>query len=99
MDRQMRKAVLSRARYDWETHQATRKRNAEQIALVPTPEFPATGTARISTLYAAARHRQVEALRQGVGEGAGGFRTGRPPDNVIEPAVRSHPIEAVLTTS
>ena len=31
MDREMRKALLSRARYDWDTHDATRRRNAEQV--------------------------------------------------------------------
>ena len=101
MDRHMRKALLSRARYDWDIHEATRQRNAEQIASIPTPEFPATGTARISALLAEARRRRDEALVQGVGDGAGGLRTGAPLDNVINPATRvqpdKKPIAAALT--
>jgi hypothetical protein len=81
MDRHMRKAILSRARYDWEAHQATRLRNAEQIASIPTPEFPATGTARISALLTEARRRRDEAFLDGAGDGAGGLRTGTPLDN------------------
>ena len=79
----MRKALLDRGRYDWVVHEATRRRNAEQIAAIPTPEFPATGTARIGALVAAARRRRDEVLLTGVGAGAGGLRAGRPLDNVI----------------
>ena len=63
MDREMRKALLSRARYDWDTHEVTRRRNAEQIRSIPDPEFPVTGTARISALLAEARRRRDEAFR------------------------------------
>jgi hypothetical protein len=86
MDRHMRSALRSRARYDWETHEATRRRNAEQIAEIPPPVYPATGTARIGALVAEARHRRDEALLAGAGEGAGGLRGRRPVDNVIAPA-------------
>jgi len=95
MDRHMRKALLSRARYDWVTHEATRERNAEQMAALPTPEFPATGTKRISALLAEARRRRDEALVQGAGDGSG-LRTGTPLDNVIRPATRVHTGAAVL---
>jgi hypothetical protein len=87
MDRYMRKALLSRARYDWDTHEATRKRNAEQMRSIPTPQFPATGTARISALLATARRRRDEALIRGAGDGAG-LGTSTPLDNVIEPATQ-----------
>lgn len=83
MDRHMREALLSRARYDWETHEATRQRNAAQIADIPAPEYPATGTARIGALIAEARRRRDEALLTSAGEGAGGLRSRRPLDNVI----------------
>lgn len=85
MDRHMREALLSRARYDWETHETTRQRNAAQIAEIPAPEYPATGTARIGALIAEARRRRDDALLAATGEGAGGLRTRRPLDNVIAP--------------
>ncbi len=81
----MRRALLERGRYDWDTHEATRRRNAEQIKSLPAPEFPATGTARISALLAEARHRRDEALLRGAGEGAGGLRARTPLDNAIGP--------------
>ena len=87
MDRHMRKALGSRARYDWDTHEATRRRNAEQIAEIPAPEYPATGTARIGALIAEARRHRDEALLAGAGEGAGGLRSRRPLDNAIAAAV------------
>lgn len=83
MDRHMRKALRSRARYDWETHEATRRRNAEQIAELPAPQYPATGTARIGALIAEVRRRRDEALLSGTGAGAGGLRSGQPLDNRI----------------
>jgi hypothetical protein len=88
MDRQMRKALLSRGRYDWDTHEATRLRNREQIAGIPAPEYPATGTARIGALIAEARRQRDAALLAGAGDGAGGIRTRRPLDNVITPTRR-----------
>lgn len=87
MDRHMRKALLSRARYDWDTHEATRKRNAEQISALPAPEFPATGTTRISALLAEARRRRDEALVHGAGDGIG-LRTSTPLDNAIRHSSR-----------
>lgn len=83
MDKEMRKALRARAGYDWETHDATRRRNAEQLAARPTPEFPATGTARIGARIAAARAQRDAALRRMAGDGAGGLRTRRPLDNTI----------------
>jgi hypothetical protein len=85
MDRDMRKALRSRARYDWDTHEATRRRNADQIGDIPAPEYPATGTARIGALVAEARRRRDAALLAGAGEGAGGLRSRRPLDNVLAP--------------
>jgi hypothetical protein len=84
MDRQMRKALRSRAEYDWETHQATRQRNIEQIARIPEPEFPATGTARISSLLTEARRRRDAAYVVACTESGSGMRTSRPLDAVIE---------------
>lgn len=84
----MRKALRSRAQYDWETHQATRKRNIEQIARIPEPEFPATGTARISALLAEARRRRDAAYIAACTETGSGQRTGRPLDSVIESSPR-----------
>jgi hypothetical protein len=95
----MRKALLSRARYDWDTHEATRQRNAEQIVSIPMPEFPATGTARISALLADARRRRDETLLHGAGDGAA-LRTSTPLDNVIKPVklarTEKQPVAAVL---
>jgi len=51
---------------------------------MPAPEFPATGTARISALLAEARHRRDEDLRQRAGDGSGGFRAATPLDHMIE---------------
>jgi hypothetical protein len=82
MDREMRKALQSRARYDWETHEATRRRNAEQIKSIPEPQFPATGTARVSALLAEARRRRDESLLVACTEGVSGSRTGIPLDNL-----------------
>ncbi len=100
MDRHMRKALLSRVGYDWETHQETRHRNARQLTSMPAPEYPATGTARISALLTQARNLRDEALRHGVGDGAGGLRTGTPMDNIIGPAAPSasdrEPVETPL---
>jgi len=79
MDRQMRKALFSRGRYDWETHEITRQRNARQIADLPTPEFPATGTKRIGMLIAEARRQRDQALVSG----SAGLRTETPADNTI----------------
>ncbi len=84
MDQHMKRALLIRGPYDWETHDATLRRNRAQMDLIPKPEFPALGTARISALLAEARHRRDSALISGVGDGAGGLRAGRPLDNVIE---------------
>jgi hypothetical protein len=84
----MRRALLSRGRYDWETHEATRRRNVEQIASIPSPEYPATGTARIAALLAEARRRRDEALLDGAGDGAGGLRSSTPLDNVITSTTR-----------
>lgn len=83
MNRHMRRALRSRASYDWDAHEATRRRNAEQIAEIPTPRYPATGTARIGALIAEARRRRDEALLAGAGEGAGGLRARRPLDDLI----------------
>ncbi len=84
MDQHMKRALLIRGPYDWETHDATMRRNRAQMDLIPEPEFPALGTDRISALLAEARHRRDSALVSGVGDGAGGLRTGRPLDNMIE---------------
>ena len=85
MDRQMRKALRSRGRYDWDTHEETARRNAEQIKSIPEPEFPATGTARISALLAEARRRRDEAYVGACTEGGGGLRTDTPLDSRIGP--------------
>lgn len=82
----MRKALRSRARYDWETHETTRLRNADQIKSIREPEFPATGTARVSALLAEARRRRDEAFFAAWTEGGSGWRTGRPLDTMLEPA-------------
>lgn len=85
MDRHMRRALFSRGRYDWGTHEITRQRNARQIAELPTPEFPAIGTNRIGALIAEARRRRDEALLSG----SSGIRTETPADNVIPTAAPS----------
>jgi hypothetical protein len=87
MDREMRKALRSRAGYDWDTHDATRRRNIEQIKRMPEPEYPATGTARISALLAEARRRRDEAYIAACTGGGGGLRTSTPLDNRIQPTV------------
>ena len=56
---------------------------------IPEPEFPATGTARISKLLAQARRRRDHAYRAAGTEAGGGTRTGTPLDNLIEPPVRA----------
>ena len=81
VNREMRKALLSRARYDWDTHEATRQRNAEQIRSIPAPQYPATGTARISALLAVARRRRDEAYVVACTEAGSGMRTGTPLDS------------------
>jgi hypothetical protein len=43
------------------------RRQAEQIASIGDPRYPATGTARISALLAAAKEREYEARRAAVG--------------------------------
>lgn len=57
MDRDTKKGLQSRARYDWETHTATRGRNARQVGDLPEPKLPATGTERIAALLRESRLR------------------------------------------
>ena len=54
----MKKALQSRARYDWDAHTLTRGRNAQQVNKLKPPSLPATGTERISALLDEARKRE-----------------------------------------
>ncbi len=87
----MREALRTRGRYDWETHQDTRRRNAEQIRSIPDPEFPATGTARISALLAEARRKRDAATLAALTDGRNGWRARTPADNLIDTTKDSDP--------
>ena len=82
----MRKALRSRAGYDWDTHKATRQRNREQIATIPPPQYPACGTARIGRLVAEARRRRDEALLAAHARGGASVGAAVPLDNMIPSA-------------
>jgi len=43
------------------------KRQAERVASIADPSFPATGTARISALLAEAREKETETRRAQIG--------------------------------
>ena len=74
----MRKALRFRSGYDWETHEATRRRNTEQIARMAPPEYPSTGTRRIGRLVAEARQRRDRAYVAACTERGGGLSTATP---------------------
>ena len=96
----MRKALRSRAYYDWDTHRDTRQRNRDQIAAIPAPEYPATGTARIGKLIAEARRRRDQALLAAHAGGGAGISTVVPLDKVIEsPTPAPRPSTAVAPTT
>lgn len=54
MDRETKKALRAQ-QTDWQVQANLMKRRADQVAAMPEPEYPATGTARIAALLAEAR--------------------------------------------
>ncbi|MEM9203682.1 MAG: hypothetical protein AAGC53_18735 [Actinomycetota bacterium] len=90
MDRHMLNQLESRYGYDPSIHESTLLRNRRQAELMPTPHWPATGTAMISARLAEARRLRDLALVDAFTEGGAAPRTASPGDNatVVAPLWR-----------